>query len=105
EIDDDALVPRPRAGGACVRFLVPPPGPLADVLGVEDALALPGVELVRVYRRPGFVFGPLRRGADRAGAVLAVGASREEALRRAAAAADAVRFEIATPDELLQTHP
>ncbi|MGE5691629.1 MAG: ATP-grasp domain-containing protein, partial [Pseudomonadota bacterium] len=40
EIDDDALVPRPRAGGACVRFLVPPPGPLADVLGVEDALAL-----------------------------------------------------------------
>ena len=31
---------------------------------------------IRVYREPGYVFAPLRRGADRAGAVLAVGATR-----------------------------
>jgi hypothetical protein len=50
---------------------------------------------VRVYRRPGFVLGPLRRGSDRAGAVLAVGATRAEALERAASAIECIRFEIA----------
>jgi hypothetical protein len=71
------------------------------VRGVEEARALPGIELVRVYRRSGFVFGPLRRGADRAGAVLAAGDSREQALERAAAAADAIRFEIADAEALV----
>ena len=54
---------------------------------------------VRVYRRPGHVFGPFRRGADRAGAILAVGDSRDDALARAAAAAEVIRFELAAADE------
>jgi hypothetical protein len=49
---------------------------------------------VRVYRQPGHRFGPLRRGADRAGAILAVGATREQARARAARAAEAVRFRV-----------
>ena len=53
-----------------------------------------GVHWVRIYRRPGWRFGPLLRGADRAGAVLAAGASREEALERARRAAQAVRFHV-----------
>ena len=40
-----------------------------------------GVHEVRVYREPGRRFGPLRRGADRAGAVLAVGDDRERRAR------------------------
>ncbi|MFN0154275.1 MAG: ATP-grasp domain-containing protein [Gaiella sp.] len=91
-----ALLPVPGlVGGACVRFLVPPEGTLVRVDGAEEALALPGVRAVRIYRQPGHVFGPFRRGADRAGAVLAAGATREEALARAADAADAVRFVVA----------
>jgi biotin carboxylase len=82
------------AAGAAVVFLVPPVGRLVAVDGVADAEAADGVRWVRVYRRPGHVFGPLRRGADRAGAVLATGASREEALERARRAADAVRFRV-----------
>ena len=62
-----------------------------DELGSE---AVDGVEWVRLYRRPGHVLGPLRRGVDRAGAVLATGADREEALARARRAADAVRFRV-----------
>jgi biotin carboxylase len=81
-----------RVGGACVLFLVPPEGTLAAVEGVEGALAAEGVADVRIYREPGHVFGPFRHGADRAGAVLATGASRDEALARARAAADAIRF-------------
>jgi hypothetical protein len=75
-------------------FLVPPTGRLVEVEGMEAAGTQAGVEWVRVYRRPGHVFGPLRRGADRAGAVLATGASRDEALERARRAADAVRFRV-----------
>ena len=47
---------------------------------------------VRIYREPGHVFGPLLRGADRAGAVIAVGESRDDALARARAAANEIRF-------------
>ena len=53
-----------------------------------------GVAWVRLYRRPGHDFGVLRRGADRAGAVLAVGRTREEALARAERAAALVRFDV-----------
>jgi len=81
-------------GGAAVVFLVPPLGGLLETAGVEEAEAAEGVRWVRVYRRPGHVFGELRRGADRAGAILALGASRDEALERARRAADAVRFRV-----------
>ena len=81
-------------GGAAVVFLVPQVGALVEVEGLEAAQAAEGVRRVRIYRRPGHVFGPLRRGADRAGAVLATGGSRAEALERARRAADAVRFRV-----------
>jgi biotin carboxylase len=81
-------------GGGCVVFLVAPEGVLQEVTGVEEARALEGVVDVRVYREPGHVFGPLLRGPDRAGAVIAVGDSREQALERARAAADEIRFHV-----------
>lgn len=86
------------AGGACVVFLVAPEGVLVETEGLAEAEAVEGVEWVRTYRRPGWCFGPLRRGADRAGAILATGDDRETALARARRAAQAVRFLVdATP--------
>jgi biotin carboxylase len=85
--------PRPRVGGACTAFLVPPPGELLGFEGLEDARGSEGVFAVRVYRRPGFRFGELRVGADRAGAVQATGATRAEALERARSAAALIRFQ------------
>jgi biotin carboxylase len=82
------------AGGACVRFLVAPPGKLVRVDGVRQALELQGVLDAVPYRPPDWRFGPLRAGADRAGFVLARGASREEARERAEAAANAIRFAV-----------
>ena len=78
--------------GACVLFLVAPEGVLHAVEGREAAHGVDGVLDVRIYREPGFRIGPLRRGADRAGAVLAVGDSRDDALARARAAANEIRF-------------
>ena len=78
-----------RVGGAVTRFLVAPPGVLESV---EVPQGLAGVVRTRIYRQPGYVLTPLRRGSDRAGALLAVGKTREEAVARADAAAERVRF-------------
>jgi formate-dependent phosphoribosylglycinamide formyltransferase (GAR transformylase) len=86
-VGDGELAAHPRVGGAAVRFLVAPAGVLRDVTGVDDARAVDGVRAVRVYREPSHVFGPLRRASDRAGVVLATGATRAEADAAAAAAA------------------
>jgi biotin carboxylase len=75
----------PRVGGAVTRFLVAPPG-------ILERVEVPAGLEARIYREPGYVFTPLRRGADRAGAVLVTAESREEALARADAAANRVRF-------------
>jgi biotin carboxylase len=94
----DDVSRRERAGGACVLFLVAPEGVLRAIEGVSEAEAMAGVEWVRTYRQPGWRFGPLRRGADRAGAILATGDDRDHALARARRAAEAVRFVVdATP--------
>ncbi len=86
-------VPAQRVGGATTAFLVAPPGELSGLEGVEDARNAEGVVAVRVYRQPGFRFGELRVGSDRAGAVLATGDSRDEAYERARAAAALIRFQ------------
>jgi biotin carboxylase len=95
EIPDRALVPVQKVGGACVRFLVAPPGDLRETTGVDEARKVEGVLDVRLYRRPGHRFGQLRKGSDRGGAVIAVGESREEALARADRAAECIRFDTA----------
>lgn len=94
EIPAGALAPAAKVGGACVRFLVASPGELQEVTGVQEAFALDGIRGIRIYRRPGHRFGEFRRGADRAGAVLAVGDSRQEALERADRAEAMIRFEV-----------
>jgi biotin carboxylase len=100
EDTSNSLLLSPRAGGACVRFLVAPPGELVAVDGEEQARAADGVLDVLVYRSPGHRFGPLLRGGDRAGAIVAVGESRDDALARADAAAERIRFRTAeTRDE------
>ena len=95
-LGEPVRMPEPDpVAGACVRFLVAPPGVLVSVDGLEPALEVDGVVDARVYRRPGWTFAPLRRGADRAGFVLATGDSRDDALARADRAADLIRFETA----------
>lgn len=91
-VDGEALRRQRGPGGACVRFLVPPVGTLEVVDGLEDAAATEGVRWVRIYREPGYELGELRTGADRAGAVLAVGDTREQACERAGEALARVRL-------------
>ncbi len=101
EIPPAALEPAVQVGGACTRFLVAPPGELREVRGLQEAEALPGVIRVRLYRSARHRFGPLRRGSDRAGAVLAAGDSREDALERARRAAETIRFDTVDAEALV----
>ena len=87
-----------RYGAAVTRFLVCPPGVLESVTVPAE---LEGVLRVRIYREPGYVFGPLRRGPDRAGSLLVVGATRDEAVARAEAAAERIRFVTADAEALV----
>jgi biotin carboxylase len=86
------LVAQSGVGGACVRFLVAPAGSLREVRGIEEAYDVEGVRGIRIYRKPGHVFRQLRRASDRAGAVLATGTTRAEALAAADRAAALIRF-------------
>jgi biotin carboxylase len=97
-IPPHAITPVEPAGGAVTQFLTAGEGELQAVEGVEEAQAIEGVARVRIYREPGWRFGPLRVGADRAGAVQATGDSREQALERAASAAERIRFVTADVD-------
>jgi len=92
EVHAQQLAPVLRVGGACVRFLVAPPGALEAVHGLEEAAAVDGIRGIRIYRKPGYVFNELRRASDRAGAILATGETREDAVAAAAAAARRIRF-------------
>src|SRR5262249_42372803 len=91
-ISEEDLQPSHVAGGACVRFLVAPEGTLQTVEGLDDAEEDDGIVWVPSYREPGSGLEPLLRAADRAGAVLAVGGSRDEALERATRATERIRF-------------
>jgi biotin carboxylase len=99
EIPAGALVPIERAGGVCVRLLDPGAGELQVVEGADDARGLEGVVDVAIYRQPGYVF---RAAEDEpAGAVIAVGSSRDEALERADRAAETVRLVTADAEALV----
>jgi biotin carboxylase len=91
-VHEHELEPTAVAGGACVRFLVAPRGVLSEVVGVEGAFTVAGVRAIRVYRRPGHVFGELLRASDRAGVVLATGRTPEDAAAAAAESAGRIRF-------------
>jgi biotin carboxylase len=89
DADDVRPAPAGVVRGATTRFLIAPPGVLASV---ELPQGLKGVVSSWIYRDPGYAFGPLQRPSDRAGAVLVGGASREEAVARADAAVERIRF-------------
>jgi len=91
-VHEHELAPAMRAGGACVRFLVAPRGVLTEIAGVESAFTVAGVRAIRIYRKPGHVFGDLRRASDRAGAILATGRTRAAAEEAADESAGRIRF-------------
>ena len=77
---------------ALVRFIAPVPGILEAVEGLDEVRKLEGVVDAAVYPRPGDVVEPLLYAAKRIGHILLTGATRQEAVDRAAAAEKLIRF-------------
>jgi biotin carboxylase len=84
-LDPADVTPRWHRHALC-RALFPEPGRIVDVVGVEQALALPGVEHVLNRMGAGDVVEPYRTCVDRPAFVITVGDTRAEAQAAMAAA-------------------
>lgn len=92
---------RPRhARGAAQRFLLPPPGRLRSVSGLDAARCAPGVYDVCVDDRvmPGFAIPQLEHHAARVGHIIASGRDRAEAVANAERAVGLVRFDVGSEE-------
>jgi biotin carboxylase len=98
ELAETTTAPTDAVGGATVRFLAAPAGVLGSV---EVPQGIPGVVETWIYRQPGYDFRPLRRPSDRAGAILVAGTTREDAVSRADAAVERIRFLSADAEALV----
>ena len=87
-----------RHAVAWVAF--PEPGRVARIDGVEQALGLPGVKHIFLRTRAGDVIRPYRDCGDRPAFVIAVGEDRDQALARAQAGVEALRFETVPVEEV-----
>ncbi|WP_407562924.1 ATP-grasp domain-containing protein [Streptomyces sp. 184] len=86
-----AAAPEPRAGAA-VRFLTPEPGRVVEVTGADEVRADPACAELRLDVRPGTVVSPLTWNEDKAGHVVARGATAADAVAHARRLAAAVRI-------------
>jgi len=66
--------------GAAILFILPKPGTVKMINGVNKAKAVPGITEVSVDCRIGQHLGELESGASRIGYVIATGATAEEAM-------------------------
>ena len=89
-LDPADVTPRWQRHSIC-RALFPEPGLITAIDGVDDALAIDGVEHVIFRMNVGEEIRPYRTCADRAGFVITCADTREAALAAADAARQAIR--------------
>ena len=90
-----AAAPPMTIRGGCYLFLSAPRGRLVAVEGLEAASALPGVIDAGVALRIGERGGPVGNDQARHGHVVTVGRDRDEAVARARAVRETIRFVMA----------
>ena len=66
---------------AAERALIPPPGKILSIRGVDEALKIRGVREIILMKEPGDVVGELRSNMGKTGYVITTGKTREEAIR------------------------
>jgi hypothetical protein len=93
EVDSIAM-PAPAAG--VMMIPIPREGIYADVEGLDEARAEPGIEEVIVTAKPGQKLVPLPEGASYLGFIFARGETPDEVERALRASHQRLRFEIAT---------
>jgi len=93
ELDPESL--RPRSWNpVAVRYFFPPEGRLVAVHGLEELARTEWIHRVELFVEPGEVIAPVTDHTKRAGLVITIGETREEAVSRAQDAVRALRFEV-----------
>jgi len=92
EVDPEELTPKFQR---CVsqRYIFPTPGKVVSVRGLEAVYNAPGIAFCDVRVKIGDVVGPINSHPARAGVVIAVGDTREEAIERALSAMESIVIE------------
>lgn len=88
-VDEKALQPQFEQGVA-LRLIFPEPGRVIAIEGENSARALPGIAMVRLTVKPGDIVRLPTDSNASAGLVIAVADNREEAIRRAEKAVNAI---------------
>lgn len=98
EYPDDLALEATSVRHVAQRYVLPRPGRVVAVHGLDEASRRNGIELCEIRVAPGDVVKPLDSHPARAGVVIATGSNREEARCRAVAAVAAIHVET-VPDE------
>lgn len=77
---------------ATLRFFTPGEGKIAAIVGVEQARALPGVRIVSIALKPGDSIDRIVSDGTRPGYVITYGDTRQEAIARANAVEQTIKF-------------
>ncbi|MEW6380730.1 MAG: ATP-grasp domain-containing protein [bacterium] len=90
--DPSELIPRFQRGVA-QRYLLPDPGRVVRISGLEEVSQQPGIALCELRVRVGNIIGPINSHPARAGVVIATADTRQEAIERAVGAIDCLKVE------------
>jgi hypothetical protein len=77
---------------AVLRFFTPGAGEILAIEGIEKAQALPGVRTVSIDLQPGDTIAPIISDGTRPGYVITYGETRDEAVSRADAVEQTIKF-------------
>jgi len=80
--------------GSAIRFIQAQEGTITGITGVEEAKAMPGVQVVVLYKGVGDVVPKLESSGDRLGHVIAIGSDADEAEKNCEEALAKIKIEI-----------
>lgn len=95
----DNLTPKKSLVSA-ERALLPPPGKILSIHGVDEARKIKGVKEVILMKEAGDQIEELKSNMGKAGYVITVAETREEAVRLNDLARATIRIEVGAPNEL-----
>ncbi len=69
--------------GAAIRFIHGENGQISEIKGIEEALKLPGIQEIEMYKKVGDMIRKPENSSDRIGHVIAIGNDADEAAKNA----------------------
>lgn len=91
-LTDDELQPK-RHQAVAIRYLDLPSGKVSRISGISEASRSSGVEMLKIFIKPGSYVYPLANHTQRAGFAITTASSKQEAIEKANAALSLIKVE------------